>query len=156
MKTSRFYLHPTLRAASVCLLSIGLISPPARAQTFTGQTRLTESPAPGFQVLVYPCLTKSSTIRININNQSGGPVRVQISDQQGQLVYDEVESLRLYRRYVDLSSLPVGDYTLSLSKPQGVYSQTFRIEPPTAGRIVLLNDSPATESPKSEKLIASH
>ena len=156
MKTSRFFLHPTLRAASVLLLSIGLMSPAAQAQTFTGQAKLTQSPSKGFQVLIYASTLQPGRIRVNFDNESPGPVRIQVRDQQGTIVYDEFESSVHYRGYVNLLSAPTGDYTVSLSKPQGVYTQTFRIEPPTAGRIVLLNDGPAIESPKSEKLIVSH
>lgn len=137
-------------------MGIGLILPPTHAQTFTGQEKLTESPI-SFQALVYPVPTRLATIRININNQSRGPVRIQISDQQGRVYYDEVEPRARYGGYVDLSLMPAGVYTVSLSKDATVYTQLFRIEPPTAGRIALLNDGPADHLPlDAEKLTVSH
>ena len=156
MKINRFSRHHSVRVAFVLVLSIGPISPAARAQTFTGQPKLTELPGAGFQGLVYPVTTRPGEIRININNQSRGAVRVQFSDQRGQLVYDKFESIARYRQYFDLSLMPAGVYTIILSKDGATHTQTFRIEPPTAGRLVLINEELSLESSKSEKLIVFH
>ena len=156
MKTNRFFLHHPVRAAFILVLSTGLISPTVQGQTFTGQAKLTEFPPTGFQALVYAVADQSGRIRVNFNNESPGSVRIQVRDQQGNIVCDKFESSVHYRGYFDLSSMPAGVYMVRLSKDATVYTQRFCIEPPTAGRIALLNDGPATELPKSEKLIVSY
>jgi hypothetical protein len=145
MKTSRFFLHNLSCAALVLVLSIGLTRA-TYAQTLTGQVKLTESPSTGFQAFVYPVAAKPSTIRINFDNKARGSVRVQIRDQREKIVYDEFESSVYYRQYFDLSSMPAGVYTVSLSKPYAVYTQTFRIEPPTPGRVIAVSEPSALET----------
>jgi hypothetical protein len=146
MKIHLISIHPRFSVAIALLVCFGLSTPTLHAQTFTGQAKLNELPDPGFQALVCPVATKPSTISINFDNKARGSVRVQIRDQWEKIVYDEFESSVYYRQYFDLSSMPAGIYTVSLSKPYAVYTQTFRIEPPTPGRVVAVSEPSATET----------
>ena len=146
MKTSCFFLHHPIRTAFLLLLGIGLISPTVHAQTFTSQAKLTESPPTGFRALVYAVVNRPGMIKVIFDNQLPGSVLIKISDQQGKVYYNEFELSVRYRQYFNLSLVPAGIYTVSLSKPYAVYTQTFRIEPPTPGRVIAVSEPSATET----------
>ncbi|MCX6216819.1 hypothetical protein [Spirosoma sp.] len=113
----------------VVLIALFLYAPFLQAQTFTGQPKLTPLPA-GFEAMVYPSTTQPSTVRVVFNNPTGGSVRVQIENTEGQIFYDAYETVRQYRRRFDLAILPAGNYTIVLSKQNSRYAQAFVIDPP--------------------------
>ncbi|SFC68614.1 hypothetical protein [Spirosoma endophyticum] len=153
MKINHSFDHyKTLFVATVCLLSASSI----QAQTFTGQADLSASPT-SFEAVVYPVASSPTTIRINFNNRTNGAVRVVIRGENGKPVYEEFESIALYRRRFDFASMPAGTYTIELSKKNDLFTQTFSIEPPTTSHITMTSQ-PVRKTPETtveKKLIVS-
>lgn len=153
MKANRFSLqYGALGALMACLLS----APSTQAQTFTGQTKLTATPA-SFEACVYPVTTQPSKIKVNFNNRTAGGVHVVIRDEKGKRVYDEFETVVYYRRCFDLSPMAAGTYTLELSKQNDKFVQQFTIEPPAMSHITMSGPPARTtpELPVNTKMIVS-
>ena len=153
MKINHTFGHyKMLFVATACLLSASSI----HAQTFTGQAKLSTSPT-SFEAVVYPVTSNPTAIRINFNNRTSGSVRVVIRDENGKPVYQEYESIALYRRRFDFASMPPGSYTVELSKQNELFTQSFAIEPPLSSHITM-TDQPVRktlETPADKKLIVS-
>lgn len=113
MKTNASFLQGSaLVAFTTCLLLAA--SPTTKAQTYDGQLKLTDAPTQ-LETNVYPLSGRPGVIKVIFNNRTGGTVRVVIRDTQGKVHYDESESIALYRRNLDLSNLPTGNYAVELS-----------------------------------------
>lgn len=153
MKTNHL-LHYFLLAVAAWLTSIVLGSPLVQAQTFTGQEKLNESPA-GFKASVYPVGDRSSTIRINIDNQSRGAIRIQIMDQPGNIWYDEYVRMSFYRQRFDMCFFPAGIYAIILSKPGTTHTTLIYVEPSTPGRITTLPERPVDTFSDQHKRVVS-
>ena len=153
MKINHIFDHyKTLIVATACLLSASSI----HAQTFTGQAKLSASPV-SFEAVAYPIISSPTAIRINFNNRTEGAVRVVIRDEKGKPVYEEFESIALYRRRFDFAAMPAGTYTIELSKKNDLFTQTFSIEPPTTSHITM-SSQPVRKTPETaleKKLIVS-
>ncbi|GAB3639370.1 hypothetical protein [Spirosoma arcticum] len=153
MISKRFILS---RSTFVVLIALLLSASALHAQTFVGREKLTESPTQ-LEATVYPVGNSPSTINVIFNNLTGGQVRVVIRNEKGQAVYSAFESVARYRRYLNLSYLPQGQYTVELSKQNDRYTQTFAIEPP-AMSYVTMGSRPARKAPElpiDRKLIVS-
>jgi len=130
---------------------------PIHAQTFMGRPQLTASPM-SFEASVYPITNCPATIKLSFNNRSSGGVHVIIRDEKGRKVYDEFETIAIYRRRLDLSLMPAGTYTVEVGKRDDLFIQAFTIEPPTMGRIALAGQ-PVPKNPDvpvDKKLIVSY
>lgn len=151
MKTNKFFLrYKPLFVVAAFLLSASSM----QAQTFTGQEKLTATPS-SFEAIAYPA--GPAAIRVNFNNMTAGGVSVIIRDEKGYKVYENLERVTAYRSRLDLSSLPVGKYTLELSKKGDQFIRSFTIEPPTAGFITMTTPSAekTAEPVVNKKLITS-
>ena len=153
MIINRFILScSTFVGLSALLLSASAL----HAQTFVGREKLTESPTQ-LEATVYPVSNAPSTINVIFNNLTGGQVRVVIRNGKGEAVYSAFESVARYRRYLNLSNLSAGQYTVELSKRDEHYTQAFTIEPPAVSYITM-GSHPAQKTPVlpvDKKLIVS-
>ncbi|ADB39146.1 hypothetical protein [Spirosoma linguale] len=138
----------------VILIALFLYAPFLRAQTFTGQPKLTTLPA-SFEAMVYPSTTQPSTVRVVFNNPTGGSVRVQIENTEGQIFYDAHETIKQYRRRFDLATLPEGNYTIVLSKQNSRYAQAFVIDPPARPQNQVTLISPYARKASGKKIVVS-
>jgi|GEM_PF-2556647 len=157
MKTNVSFLpYSALAALTACLLLVS--SPITMAQTYDGQLKLADAPAQ-LEASVYPLSNRAATIKVIFNNQTGGSVRVVIRDGQGKVHYDEYESIALYRRNFDLSQLPVGNYTVELSKRNEHVARTFTINPPATNWITMdmpsKQDTPDLPNFKGKRLTSN-
>lgn len=135
-------------------IALLVYAPILRAQTFTGQPKLTPLPA-SFEAMVYPSTTQPTTVRVVFNNPTGGSVRVHIENAEGQLFYDAYESVRQYRRRFDLAILPEGNYTIVLSKQNSRYAQAFVIDPPAKPQTQVTLISPYSNKTARKKIVVS-
>jgi hypothetical protein len=153
MNANRFS-SSTFAVLTTFLLSAATL----QAQTFTGQQTSTETPAT-FEAVVYPLSNVPATLKVIFNNPTGGLVRVQVRNKEGEVFYDSYETERQYRRRFDLSLLPHGDYTVQLSKKKENYLQSFAIVPPVQAQSQIALTNPwyqkTLKKPLHKKLIVS-
>lgn len=137
MKTNASFLHGSALAALTASLLLAA-SPTTKAQTYNGQLKLTDTPLQ-LETNVYPISTRPGFIKVIFNNLKKGAVQVVIRNEQGKVFYDEFESIALYRRNLDLSNLPAGDYTVELSTRTEHVVRTLAINtPPPATSYIAL------------------
>lgn len=149
MNTTR--LRSPLRnvASRVLLAGFTLTSPSLYAQTFAGRDYLAELPV-SVQAFVYPDAHKTA-LKIRLENRTSDAVRVRIVNADQKTVYDDYVAKPTYYGRFDLSALPYGGYTIELSNRHTRQTQSFRIEPQTAERIVM-----GTDPSRRDSLLARH
>ncbi len=157
MKTNSSFLpYSALAALTACLLLTS--SPATMAQTYKSQLKLVDAPAQ-LEAAVYSLSSRPATIRVNFNNRTGGSVRLTIRDEQGKVWYEGAESIALYRRNFDLSGMPVGNYTVELSKQNEHLTQTFAINAPATNWITMeipsKQDTPDLLKPQGKRLTSN-
>ncbi|AUD00860.1 DUF3244 domain-containing protein [Spirosoma pollinicola] len=155
MKANRLFPgYGTLFVLAISLLSSAV----GKAQTVTSQQTPAELSS-GFEAVVFPLSTRPSTIKVIFNNPTGGAVQVMIKDQEGNVFYDESESITQYRRSFDLTPLPEGNYTVVLKKHKENFTQEFAIKQPVIvqSQIALVNPPTQKKFDKraDKKLIVS-
>ncbi|GAB3048497.1 hypothetical protein [Spirosoma pulveris] len=143
MQTNRLFLRYLMGAVFILVLHIGLFSPVVQAQTFAGQSVLTEPPA-SLRAIITP-VANSLVVRIRFENQGRGSVQLQIRDRKGTILLDELQPKRFYAGQFDLASLPAGLYTIELRTLDARHTDTIRIEPPLSGRVIAVSEPTATE-----------
>ena len=126
MKTSRHLLNSGIRFVALLLIGFTLNARSVPAQTFRGETKLTPTPA-SLRAAVYQ-VSNSPMLRVRYDNQQTGPVRIQIRDQRGTVIYDEVKRQSLYAGEFDLMAWPAGTYIIELQTSLSRYVQTIRVE----------------------------
>ncbi|WP_020603388.1 hypothetical protein [Spirosoma spitsbergense] len=157
MKTKCIILHRSALAALItCLLSASSLT--TMAQTYNGQLKLADA-SDQIEANVYPLSNRPATIKVIFNNRTSGAVRVVIRDGKGKIHYDAYESIALYRRNFDLSGLPVGDYTVELSKRNEKVARIFAINPPATNWITMempaKQDTPDQPNFKGKRLTSN-
>ena len=131
-------MKPTLRSIRYLALAaiLTLASPVIRAQTFTGQATLTDTPS-ALRVIIHP-ISSESRLRICYEHTGGGTVQVQLL-QRDMVLYDEYSAKPTAVANLDLASLPAGEYTIRVQAYNARYRQVIRLDPP-AGRLITLID----------------
>ena len=157
MKTKCFFSHRSaLAALLICLLSAPSLT--TLAQTYKGQLMLTDAPTQ-LEANVFPVSNRFATIKVIFNNPTGGEVRLIIRDGKGNVHYDDYSSIAMYRRNFDLSQLPVGAYTVELTKQEKHFARTFAINPPATNWITMDTpsspDIPSLSIQKSKRLTSN-
>ncbi|QJW90200.1 hypothetical protein HNV11_12845 [Spirosoma taeanense] len=139
MKT--FHLTPSQRAliGRALIAGFALASPSLYAQTFTGPDVIAEAPA-SLRAVAYPILNRSA-VKLHFENQSHTSVQIQILDEKKKVIYQDLIHAPKYAGRFDVSALPYGFYTIELKTHLARVTQTFRIEPPSSGRIVMTHDT---------------
>ena len=140
MKTIRTTPRQRTLIGRALFAGFALVSPSLYAQTFTGQDHLSDSPG-SLRAVVYPIPNKP-TICINVDNGSRSEVRLQILNEAKTPVYDKWIHGSEYGGRFDVSALPSGVYTVELSTREARHTQTFRLEPPKYGRVVMAPELP--------------
>lgn len=154
MKATCFYPNP---GTCVVLLMLLLSTRSMQAQTFNARQGLTDTPMQ-LEANIYPLSNQPNSIRVNFNNRTSGGVRVMIRNEKGEIYYNEMEITALYRRSFDLSSMPMGTYTVELIKAKEHIARTFVIEPPVTSHITMLNqpDQQAPNLAAEKKVIVNY
>ena len=159
MKTNVSFLHGSaLAALTTCLLLAS--SPTTEAQTYSDQSKRTDAPSQ-LETNVYPLSSRPGFIKVIFNNLKKGAVQVLIRNEQGKVFYDESESVALYRRNLDLSELPAGNYTVEFStRTEHVVRPLAINTPPPATSYIAMGvpskqDIPDLSKKKSKRLIAN-
>ncbi|WP_460909117.1 hypothetical protein [Spirosoma areae] len=133
MTTNRFFSS----VSTLLVLTTGLFGGASlSAQTYQGSTSLLASPR-SLEASIYPVASRPSMMRVNFNNPTGSLVRVQIRDDHGLKVYEELSRQTAYRARFDLAAIPVGNYTVDLSTTDDRITQSFTIEAPIQGRLTM-------------------
>ncbi len=140
---------PITLISRVLFAGLALISPSLYAQTFAGRDYLAESPV-SIRAFIYPDARKEA-IKIRLENQSSTGVRIRIVNEAQKTVYDDYVTKPTYYARFNVSALPYGAYTVEVSTRSIRHTREFRIESPTAGRIVM-----ATPPMEVDSLIAEN
>ena len=133
----------------ILFLGFALTTPSLYAQTFGGRDYLAESPV-SVQAFISPDAHKIA-LRIRLENRMSEAVRIRILNEDQKTMYDDYIARPTYCGRFDLSALAYGAYTIELSNRNGRQTQSFRIEPQTNQRIVMV-----TNLPKRDSLLARH
>lgn len=133
MKTNQI---ASIYGTTLVLITFLISSFSLHAQTFRGSEKLTEPPK-SFGALIYPVETRQQTIRINVDNPDRAMVHTVIVNEKGNVVHDEYDNRVASREYYDLSSLPVGNYTIMLSTRHDRIAKSFTIASSKAGYITM-------------------
>lgn len=151
MKTSRHSLKVGIRFIALLLIGFTLSTRSVHAQTFRGETKLTPAPA-SLRAAVYP-ISNSPILRVRYDNKQAGPVRIQIRDQRGNIIYDEFKRQSMYAGEFDLTAWAAGTYTIELQTSLSRYAQTIRVEfrSPVVATVVSTTPLPSQPDERTTK-----
>jgi hypothetical protein len=115
---------------STLLTGLALTTSPARAQTFTGQPILTETP--GSLRTIITRINHSSVLIIGYENQDGGSVSIRIQDKRGTVLLEESQYKRAYAGRYDLAGLSPGLYSIELKTLTSRHIGTVSVDSPAS------------------------
>lgn len=114
-------------SGTALVLSMWFASPSSlQAQMFNGSEKLATLPST-FGALVYPVETRPQTIRINVANPDRAMVHTMIMNEKGSVVYDGYDNKATRREYYNVSTLPDGNYVVTLSTKRDRIDRAFTI-----------------------------
>lgn len=151
MNTFQTAFRPRTLVSRVLFAGFALTSSSLYAQTFAGRNYLAESPV-SIRAFIYPDARKEA-IKIRLENQSSGAAHIRIVNEAQETVYEDYVAKPTYYGRFDVSALPYGAYTIEFSNRSARQTQEFRIESPTAGRIVMAIQPTDQDSLLAKQLI---
>lgn len=142
-KTFLHSLKVGILSIALLLIGVTLNVRSVHAQSLRGETELTPAPA-SLRAAVYP-MGNSSMLWVRYENKQAGPVRIQIRDQRGNVIYDELKPQSLYAGEFDLTAWPAGTCTIELQTSVARYAQTIRIQlrSPVVATIISMTPIPS-------------
>ncbi|RIV25475.1 hypothetical protein DYU11_09265 [Fibrisoma montanum] len=143
-----YHTSSQLRTLISCLLLVGSALPSLYAQTVSTPGSSAAS-STTLRAIVRPDRHRSGCF--NVFCESRSYTQLTIRDKNQKEVYSAPIPVRNYAARLNVSALPYGEYTVELRNHQDHFAQTFRIEPPVDGRIVLLKSPLPIDSLLAER-----
>ncbi len=119
------------------LLALGFASPTlSQAQRASAQTDGLPAPAT-LRVIIRP-LPNSPLLRVCYESDKYSPVRFQIRNERGSVLYDDVLRSSRYAGTFDLADLPAGRYTVELQTRTDHHEETIQLGKPVPAIVALV------------------
>lgn len=125
MQTSISALRSLTPAALLLALGLATAAQPAYAQQAAAPSAAPAAINP-LRVIITP-LANSSVLRVRYESADYGAVRLQIRNEQGQVLYADLKRQSRFAGDFDLAAWPAGDYTIELSTPNARRTETVRV-----------------------------